>query len=190
MDLSELLTRLDIETPDRLEYFEQYAELAETEDDIPADVLAEFFADVNADTLRELTDAYFEEILSGVPDSRTEFYLLLSNIGRSLTGLAGSSDAGDGDLAGSGGAGGLYGDDARRSYAEEFFRFRHWYTMEPNVSHGAARLSVLEALATMRAGILTGHADPDEAGEKFDFSDALAYEVDEYAISLGELLIE
>jgi hypothetical protein len=177
MNLQELLERLDIETPDRLEYFEQYAELAETNDYIPVDTLIEFFEDADADILRELTEAYFEEILSGVPDSGTELYLLITSIGRALSGLAG--DAYDSEDA-----------DGQHSYAEEFFRFRRWYVEEPNVRCGAGRLSVLEALATIRAGKLTGHGDEGGAEEEFDFSDTLDYEIDEYAVSLSELLDE
>jgi hypothetical protein len=171
MDLAELLDMLDIEDAGSLEYFEQYAELAETDTDIPEETLAEFFDGADADVLRELTDAYFEEILSGVPDDRTEFYLLITNIGRVLSGLVGEASGGS--------------DDGRRPYADEFYRFKCWYTTEACVVRGGERLTVLDALATIRAEKLTGGAD-----DEFDFSEALDYEMDEYAVSLSELIDE
>jgi hypothetical protein len=175
MDLNSLLRKLDIESPEQLEYFEQFAELAEIEGDIPEDVLMEFFRDADADALRELSDAYFEEIITGVPDDAADFYLLLTQIGRAFAGLA---DA-------------IGGYDERRAYAEEFSRFRHWYTNTDSVVYitpdgsGEQRFTVLEALAQSRADTLTG-ANNDEASP-FDFAGALNYEIDEYAVSLRTL---
>jgi hypothetical protein len=175
MDLKELLHLLDIEDPAEFEYFEQYAELAETEDDIPEDVLIEFFRDAGAGALRELTEAYFEDMLTGVPDDQTELFLLLTAIGTSFSGLA--------DRAAD--------DESRRAYAEEFYRFRKWYTSDETVTSAArgktnaAALTVLEALALTRAENIGKSSDA--AGAVYDFSDALGYEINEYMVSFDAL---
>jgi hypothetical protein len=175
MDLKELLHLLDIEDSAEFEYFEQYAELAETEDDIPEDVLVEFFRDVNAIALRELTEAYFEDMLTGVPDDQTELFLLLTAISTSFSGLA--------DRVAD------YG--SRRAYAEEFYRFRTWYARDENVTFAkpggqdAAAMTVLDALALARAENIGKKTDTPDA--VYDFSDALGYEISEYVVSVGAL---
>jgi hypothetical protein len=175
MDMKSLLSNLDIERPEEFEYFEQYAELAETDDDVPEDVLIDFFLDVDAGALRELTEAYFEEILVGVPDDDTDVYLLLTQIGKAFSGLADS----------------IGGGDERRAYAEEFYRFKNWYTGTDSVIYlpadgsGERRITVLEALALSRADAITGHAAHQKS--PFDFSDALDYEIDEYIVPVGSL---
>jgi hypothetical protein len=183
MDMPGLLDRLKIEAPGQLEYFEQYAELAEAEDDISIDILAEFFMDADSVALRELTEAYFEEILSGAPESETEFYLLLMNIGRILSELA-SGAGGTDEAHGAYEADYIDEESARRAYVEEFYRFRSWYTTEQNVPRGEERVSVLEALAIIRAAKLIGGADGDAVAGEFDFTESLNYELDEYIINL------
>jgi hypothetical protein len=176
MDFDSLLHNLDIESPEQLEYFEQFAELAETDDDIPEDVLMKFFRDADASVLRELTEAYFEEIITGVPGDDADFYLLLTQIRQVFSGLA---DA-------------IGGYDERRAYSEEFYRFRQWYTNTDSVVYippdgsPERRFTVLEALAQSRVDALTG-ANNDEASP-FDFTDALDYEIDEYIVSLSSLM--
>jgi hypothetical protein len=171
MELEGLLSLLEIDSPQDLSYFEQYAELVENPAEIPADALAALFEEVDRETLAELTDGYFEDILKYTPDDAAELYTLLSTIRQTLLGLAVSPDAYDG----------------HQSYADEFVKFRNWFSFDSEVSCTSLAGSeeqvvpVSGALALFRAE----HLNEDEY--QYDFADALDYHIDEYIIPLNML---
>lgn len=171
MELEGLLTLLEIDSPQDLSYFEQYAELVENPAEIPADTFAALFEDVEHETLAELTDGYFEDILKYTPDDATELYTLLTTIRQALLGLALSPDAYDG----------------RQSYTDEFVKFRNWFSFDSEVSCTSLAdnekqvVPVAGALALFRAE----HLNEDEY--RYDFTDALDYPIDEYIVPLSML---
>ena len=171
MDIDELLALLGIDTPSELAYFEQFADLIETPQDIPFETLSALFDDVEPDVLSELTEAYFEDIIKCVPDAEDELFTLLTNIGTTLKSLAGSGD-----------------DDAARAFTEELYRFRSWYLFDScvfctDLNEGTeSDMGLMEALTNYRAQNFT---DSDYV---FDFNDALDYPLDEYIVSLDALL--
>jgi hypothetical protein len=174
MEYDELMALIEIRSPKELVYFEQFAELVEIETYLSADALAQLFEDADKDALAELTEGYFEDILKFIPEDATEFYTLLSTIGRQLTGLAQVADP----------------DPDSTSYADEFFRFRNWYTFESEVrcvkedNENEVTLPVAQALALYRSEHLN-----DEIYE-YDFSDVLDYPIDEYMMSIDSLIDE
>ncbi|MDR1816158.1 MAG: hypothetical protein LBR00_05775 [Clostridiales Family XIII bacterium] len=174
MDFEELLQLLEIDAPSEFVYFEQFAELVEHEEDISADAIAQLAADTDSDSLSELVDAYFEDMLNFVPDEETEVYTLIQTIGTTLAGLAGSG--GDGD------------DESAHLFAEELVKFRNWYLFEGRVrctdrAEGEeTEMSVYEALTNVRLQNLDG------GDFTYDFTDALDYTLDEYVMSLTSLL--
>jgi hypothetical protein len=169
MEYEELLTLLDIASGRELAYVEQYAELVETEEYISPEALAQLFEETDGEALAELTDSYFEELLENVPDEEAELYTLLQTIGRALSGLATMPDP----------------EEATASYADEFLRFRMWYTFESEVrckrvddveEEGEIIVHLMQALAMYRSQ----HLSDEEY--TYDFSEALDYAVDEYAM--------
>jgi hypothetical protein len=165
---------LDIDSGKDLAYFEQYAELVECEDYIAPEALSQVFEEVESDALAELTDGYFDELLESVPDEETELYTLLQTIGRALSGLTLMPEH----------------DEATAGYADEFLKFRTWYASEsevrcekidPDNMTEETVVTLMHALALHRAQ----HLSDDEY--VFDFSDALDYPIDEYAVMLENL---
>ncbi|MBQ9931602.1 MAG: hypothetical protein IJO79_04550 [Firmicutes bacterium] len=166
MDLQELMTFLEIEKPEEFEYFEHLAALLESTDDISDEAFHQVLKEVQPSVMGELLETYFEEITEGAPDSAGDFYLLLSNIGRTLTGLAKT----------------IHEDDDRRNFCEELSRFREWYSLQDgvlcrNLADGSEEnVTPAVALAMSRLEKLGG----DEYD--YDFSEVLDYEVEEYIL--------
>jgi hypothetical protein len=172
MDVDGLLRVLGIEACEDFTFFEYYAELVETEDEIPFDTLREFLSRADGKILAELTEGYFEETLPGVPDDLTEFYALLDAIGRNMARLA--KAASDGNRA-------------LDLYTEEFLRFKHWYARtravrcENKESGEKDDVTVCEALTLSRLERLGG---PDYF---FDFDDCMDYPLEAYSYTLESL---
>ena len=174
MNLDELLMTLDIDSPQELLYFEQFADLIEEQNDIPYETLAALFAEMDQEVLSELIGSYFEDILVSVPDGEDELYILLTNICTTLQALA-KGVAGEDD-------------EAVRLFGEELYRFRSWYLFESFVyctdllEGEQTEISVYEALTNYRVQSHTGE------DYSLDFSDALDYQLDEYIVSLGSII--
>jgi hypothetical protein len=163
MNIEELLRLLEIDACEDFAFFEYYAELVESERDIPFETLHTLFSAVDRHILAELTEGYFEETLAGVPDDQTEFYTLLDAIGRNLTQLAKNATERGVDI-----------------FTEEFLRFKQWYIFISavrceNKDSGAKQVvAVCEALTLSRLEKL---GEPDYF---FDFNDCLDYPLSAY----------
>ena len=174
MDFDELLELLEIESSDEFGYFEHFAALAECDEEIPYDLFYRILADVEPDTLIDLTDNYFEEILQGMPDDAIDIYTLIGTIRQALVGLAKNSST----------------REERIAYTDELYKFRSWYIFDSIVhlrrfSDNSKRdVTVSEALSLYRLEKL------NEEQYRYDFSDCLDYEIDEYAISIDAALDE
>jgi hypothetical protein len=174
MEYEDLLSLLYIDSGRDLAYFEQYAELVECEDYISPEALSQIFEETDNDALAELTDGYFEELLDNVPNEESDLYTLLQTIGRALSGLTLMADP----------------DEATASYADEFLRFRTWFVFESEVrcekidaeeDQGEIIVSLMQALTMYRSQ----HLSDEEY--IYDFSDALDYPLDEYAMTIERL---
>lgn len=174
MDFDELLELLEIDSPDEFGYFEHFAALVECDEEIPYDLFYRILADVESDTLIDLTDNYFEDVLQEMPDDAIDIYTLLGTIRQALVGLAKNSTT----------------REERIAYADELYKFRNWYIFDSEVhlkrlSDNAKRdVTVSEALSLYRLEKL------NEDQYLYDFSDCLDYEIDEYAISIDAKLDE
>jgi hypothetical protein len=171
MDLDALQKLLEIDAPQDFTFFEQFAELVETDEDIPVETLAALFSEVDKDALTELIDAYFEDVLNNIPDDSSDMFTLLTTIGKALVGLVQTEEL----------------EEAHGRFAEEFYKFKAWYQGESEV-HCANKvdgteldLTVLQAMALYRAE----HLNNEEYS--YDFSDALDYPIDEYIVPLDVL---
>lgn len=168
MNTDQLLELLDIDTPEEFEYFEHIAELLESPENITEDAFLAVLTAVEKDTLTQLIENYFDDILSETPDEDTEFYALLLQIKQNLVGLAASSPE----------------SDQRTRFALELYRFRLWYAFDSVVycknktGGSASEIPVFEALALCRLEKL------GEGNYSYDFSEALGYPLDEYVMTL------
>ena len=179
MNYYELIEYLDIEDGSAVRYFEEMADLIESDEHIEHDALVQLFGEMEADTAASLLDEYFNDITRGLPGEYSEMFSLLENIRLELTGLIISASEDD--------------PVSIRSFADRFYRFRNWYVYDTEVSvldrngsaDGRAReyeQSVRDAIATARAGKLSGEE------YAFDFSSALDYDIDYYAMSFSDLI--
>ena len=81
--------------------------------------IAKLFRYVDGETLAELIENYFSEILEHLPENQDEIYLLINNIGMNLIGLAkGKEEEEEHNLA---------------VLAEEFNKFKMWYLFDTEV---------------------------------------------------------
>lgn len=170
MEIEDLLQILEIESVSDFSFFEHYAELVESEEDIPIEIIGQLFDDIDNDVLTELTEGYFEDVLKYIPDDAIDFYTLLSTIGQTLTSLAANPDI-----------------ENSTPYTEEFYKFRSWYTFDSEVhciqvsDKNEIECTISQALTLYRLENLN-----DEVYE-YDFSDCLDYPMDEYIVNLADL---
>ncbi|HHU17563.1 MAG: hypothetical protein ACOX4V_09190 [Anaerovoracaceae bacterium] len=175
MDYNELLDMLEIESPDEFGYFEHFASLIECDEDIPYDLFYRFLSETDSETLIDLTDNYFEDILQGIPDDGIEIYTMLDTIRQALLGLLSNSSNSD---------------DDRIAYVDELYKFRNWYIFDgivhvQRINDGKEfDVSISEAISLYRLEKL------NEDKYRYDFSDCLDYEIDEYSISFDAKIDE
>ena len=174
MDFDELLELLEIDSPEDFTDFEHFAALVECDEEIPYDVFLKLLAAVETETLINMTDDYYEDVLQETPDDGIDIYTLLGTIRQALSGLAKNAST----------------TEDRIAYVDELFKFRNWYIFDSVVHIKRTRdnakkdVTVSEALALYRLEKLS------EDQYRYDFSDALDYEIDEYSISIDATLDE
>lgn len=169
MELEELLQLLDLDSPDEFAYFEHFADLIECDDYIEYEDFFEVLSRAEAHTLKELSENYFEDILTNLPDNVVDIYTLLVSIQKCLMGLASGVDSREG----------------RRAYVDELYRFRNWYTLDSVVSCTPANTGISKEVPLLEAISLCRMEKLNEGSYDYDFSQALDYPLEEYAVSLG-----
>lgn len=176
MDRNELLKYLDIEFGSEFQYFEDFANLVESEAEIDSDVIFELLEEVEMDVFRELAHNYFEDIMNTIPDSQIDVYNLLENIRRVLEGL---SEAVKNEE-----------ENALLKLADELNRFRNWYSCEYTVdcrdleTNEESEETVRDALVNSRLEKLMGDSF------NYDFERALKYELEEFIMTYADLAAE
>ncbi len=171
MRIEEVLELLEIDSPDQFEYFEHLAELIECPEEISYEAFYAVLSEVEPETLTELLDSYFEDLMKGIPDDATDFFTLITTIQQALIGLSQGSEF----------------KEHKHYFIDELFRFRNWYTFESivrcnSLSDGLTTdVPVVEALSLYRM---------EKLGEKkyeYDFSDCMDYPLDEYTMYISDL---
>jgi hypothetical protein len=171
MDLERLLALLEIDTPADLMYFEQFAELVESDEDIPPDTLQALFLDVDHEALATICEGYFDELLRSVPENAVELYALMQTIRSYMLGIINSEE----------------GESFAELFTDEFLKFKTWYRDDTrvicrnNADGSESEQTLMEALTN---SLLQGMTDDDYS---FDFSEALDYEIDEYIVPVAKL---
>jgi hypothetical protein len=174
MDLNELMEMLEIDEPGEFEYFENLADLLESDETIPEETLFQLFSQTDSKTVADLIHTYFDDMLEAMPESSTEMFTLLENIKRSLIGLLQTSEE----------------ESLLRHFVEELFRFKTWFCFESEV--GCKSLSGgEEKMLPLRDALILSRLEKMEEDEyQYDFENCLKYEIDEYIMSFADLAIE
>lgn len=176
MDRDELFALLDIENGEQFEYFENFADFAECDSAVDDDAVYELMTEVNMKTFAELCESYFHDLLESVPGDQIDVYNLLENIKRALIGL--SEAAGKGE------------ENAILKLADEFNRFRIWYSQDSIVecrnlaTNHVQNMSVRDSLVNARLEKLDG------SEYIYDFSQAVEYPLEEYIMTYADLVSE
>ena len=163
MTLSQIYSMLDMDSPSDFEYFEQLADLIECEEEIPYDLFFMTLSEVSSETTTDILGNYIEEISDALPDETQDLFSLVDSIQQQLLSLCEN----------------LEDDNCRRSFAEELFRFRTWYTRPGSVLADGQPCSMLEAVTLRREEAFTGEE------HDYDFSGCMDYELPELSIGLG-----
>ncbi|MCQ2553930.1 MAG: hypothetical protein MJ150_06475 [Clostridia bacterium] len=161
MTLDELYELIDIDTPEDFAYFEQMAELLESEENIPFDLFASALSALDLDTATTLIENYFEEFNNAIPDTDDDFVMLIDNVKQALLLAAENIE------------------DSRRVFAEQLFYFREWLHKPDGAVVDKKPMSVLDAVTEHRAEKLGGES------HKYIFTSVADYELEELSLSLG-----
>lgn len=147
-----------------MEYFEDLAELIESEDEIEYGDFYEALSDTLPEDMGEILENYMEEILNSLPDEEQELYMLLENIKTGMLFLCEN----------------LEDDSTRSQLAEELNRFKTWYTSDLNSNLDGKTTTLIDAIATIRGNKITGEKS------EYDFAGALDYELKDFNFSIGK----
>ena len=160
----ELFDLLEIDSPADFDYFEQFADLMETDGDIDEELFYEVLSEVRAASLGEIIENYLEEIGKHLPDGVDDIFTLVDGIEDRLLLLAQGID---------------HDPSARRALAEELHRFREWYLDPGGALVDGEASSIRDAVTSAREEKLGA------APRRYDFSASLGYELRELSMSLG-----
>jgi hypothetical protein len=174
MDLNELMEMLEIDEPSEFEYFENLADLIESDETIPEETLFQLFSQTDPKTVAELIHNYFEDMLEAMPESSTDMLILLENIKRSLIGLLQTSEE----------------ESLLRHFVEELFRFKAWFCFESEVGCKSLATGEVKLLPLRDALVLSRLEKLEEDEFQYDFESCLKYEIDEYIMSFADLAVE
>lgn len=164
MNKDKLYEMLNIESGIEFEYFENMSDLLECDEYIDADAIFVLIEESDIKVVKGLFETYFEDITESVPDEESELSALMEMMKMAFMGIC---DNGGNALT-------------YDRLSEEIVKFREWFVFEDKVKKGDTMLNVRDALTNCRFNSLSGSKD------RFDFSEALEYEIDEYAVSFED----
>lgn len=161
MTLSQLYELLELDTPADFTYFEQMADLIESEEDIQFDLFVNVLSQLDSDTAEELVENYFEEFNNAIPDADDDFVCLVDSVKQSLILLA------------------LDIENQRREFSEKLYYFRTWLHAKDGATIDGKSVSVLDAVTEHRCeklGIET---------HKYSFPSVKDYELENLSMNIG-----
>ncbi len=159
----ELYRLLEIESPADMEYFEQLAELLETDSYIEEHQFQDVLSEIRAEDLGEIIENYFEEMTGALPDDMQDLFMELDALENALLLMAADMDR----------------ENIRYRLVSELYRFHEWYCTPDKVSVNGSGCSVRDAIAALRA---------DRIGAEdnyYELSGALDYELPEMSMGIG-----
>ena len=127
---------LEIDTPEDMGYFEQLADLLETEGYIDEDLFADALSKVEAETAGDFAENYIKEITDALPESGAEDLTeCLESMTQRLQLLA--QDIED--------------KQARADFTVEMYKFRNWLHKESGTKIDGQPATMLQAITELRA---------------------------------------
>lgn len=176
MNYSEMLVYLDLESPEEFRFFEMMADLIESEEDIELEAMYQLFKDADRAEVSRLLDDYFEDTTNALPDDSDEVFSLLDQIRLLLIGLIDNAED----------------DSDYRRFADEFNRFRNWYSYDSQVEvlpDDESEEDEPIEYACLRDAITTARADRiNGENHRYNYENALDFEIDSYTMSFAELI--
>jgi hypothetical protein len=169
-----LYTLTGIRSPEEFHYFENMADLMESEEEITEEELYAFLEELDKAGFADLLSQYFDHIQEWIPDGETDVYTLVENIHHVMAGYLQELEREGLEATDSG--------EVLSILVGEIIRFRRWFLFDDNV------VCTNERTADSYAGPVIdalGHARAERLGEDpyhFDFSRALHYELDRLTI--------
>ena len=172
MNYDELLEYLDIENAAEFKYFETFADLLESDEEISEEAFHKLLNEADKGILKGIIEDYFEDLLEGLPDNSGEIYSLMYQIKKALIGMV--SNVND--------------DEEQSKFNNELYRFMNWLSIEseveliPENKRPSLHVNVRDAITAARIEKL--------GGEKYEyyFEEALNYELDSYFMSFADLI--
>lgn len=168
MNLNDLLEMLELSEPSEFRYFENFADIVESEEEISEDALAELFDETDSEEVAEIIENYFEDMTAVLKEDYPDIGGLLNTIRNVLITLI-TDETDEGSVM---------------RFAEELDRFKNWYCFDSSVAlrnivtNDEFNMPVRDALTQMRIEKL------DDSENVYDFTDALDYEIDEYLLDM------
>ena len=163
MKKTELFEILDIEVPEDFAYFEQFADLIECEEEIPGDLIFAAISGMDGDTAAELIENYFEDLTGAIPDDADDLISLIESIKQNMLLCTGN----------------LADTNVKAELANQIASFREWFHEDGKAKYGELPCSVFYAVTEHRSEKL------GEVQNKYDFSNALDYDLDNICLNLG-----
>lgn len=176
MKLEKLLEFLELEDPSEFEYFENLADLMETDMEIEPETMYQLLEAADMEVMGEMIENYFSEILNALPEDALEMYTLLDSVKLAFVGMAKHLEE-ERDLV---------------LFADELTRFRNWYSLYSTVwvreiveeLPREKELPLRDALTLVRMEQL--------GGEKYEyiFDETMDFEMDQYTVAFADLVQE
>jgi hypothetical protein len=137
MTEKELYGLLEIDSPEDVEYFEQLADLLETDEEISEDLFRHALSAIRAENAGEFTENYLKEMTDAIPEEVSAEALTeaLDAMEQRLLLLAEDLDE----------------EQSRENFITELFKLRNWLHEEAGASIDGAPCTLLEAFTEMRA---------------------------------------
>lgn len=174
MNLEQLYQILDLEQGEDFQYFENFADLVESDENIESELLYQLLEKVDLKTFAELAESYFYDLSEQVPGEEIDLYNLLETIKRNLVGMA---DAARQEEEG-----------ALVHLTDELVRFHQWFALDQNCECRDGQQvwyqPVRDAITDARMEKIGGRE------LTFDFAKALEYPMEEYVMRYGDLTDE
>ena len=176
MNYEELLEFLGIDNGNEFEYFENLSDLLESEEEIEDDALYLLFQQANKESLIDLIDNYFEDLLKSIPDDSADIFTLMEGVKMSFIGLIEATDS-DRDED----------ETALVHFSDEINNFRQWYCIDSQAECINMETKNREVVPLRDALVYSRLEKIDGEKYQYDFEGCMDYSPEEYVLSYGDL---
>ena len=168
MDRERLFKKLDIESPEEFQYYENFEALMEEDEHIEEELVKEVLMAAEAELLGNHIDSFFDGFSSNIPDEEKELAIIVDTFRNNISSAV-SEDMQDEDL---------------EHLVSEIYKFRNWYVLEHNAvnENSGEEISVRDARYEIMAAKFLG----DSIG--IDFGRAIISGPDSYEVKIKDII--